>query len=53
MARRCPISNELVLYLECMECDQKNQCRKPAGRLNGIEGSRSGKIKKISGGKKS
>lgn len=42
MARRCPITNELVLYLECMDCDQKDLCRslstRPAPDRNPTEG---------------
>ena len=32
MARICPLTNDVVLYLECLECDDRAACRR--GRLN-------------------
>lgn len=28
MAKFCPVSGRYALYLECQECDEKEQCRK-------------------------
>ena len=28
MSRICPITNDIVLYLECLECDEK-KCQNP------------------------
>lgn len=28
MAKFCPVSGGYALYLECQECDEKEQCRK-------------------------
>ena len=27
MAKFCPIYNKQVLYLECLECKEKNKCK--------------------------
>ncbi len=32
MAKICPLTNKAVIYLTCMECEQKVECR--AGKLN-------------------
>ena len=31
MAKICPLTSKAVIYLTCMECEQKVECR--AGRL--------------------
>jgi hypothetical protein len=27
MAKKCPITNEYVLYVDCLECDDKYECQ--------------------------
>lgn len=34
MTRRCPVTNELVLYLDCMECELKELCKDLAEHLD-------------------
>ena len=29
MAKVCPITNAYVLYLDCLECDWPDECKKP------------------------
>lgn len=35
MAKRCPITNELVLYLECVECEHKDLCKNLSNHPDG------------------
>lgn len=32
MAKECPLTGDVVLYLDCIECDDKNKCR--GGQVN-------------------
>lgn len=34
MSRICPITNDVVLYLECNECEDKEACRNGLLHLN-------------------
>ena len=30
MAKVCPLTGQKVLYLDCLECEDKNKCKNPA-----------------------
>lgn len=35
MAKQCPISNTVVLYLDCQECEDKADCKR--GMISNVE----------------
>ena len=34
MAKMCPITKEKVLYLECLECEQKGKCKQLSKKID-------------------
>ena len=37
MAKNCPVYGRKVLYTECLECDNKQECKKRETNNQGIE----------------
>lgn len=33
MAKKCPLTGDMALYLDCLECDSKKDCK--AGKIHG------------------
>lgn len=39
MARKCPDTGEVVLYLDCVECEDRHHCGDMAGSTKKEEGN--------------
>ena len=52
MAKLCPVTGSYVLYLDCLECDSKEKCRKDGNKENEDNIYDSGKTGVIREGKK-